>query len=334
MAVRLIEEYRGGTMENIHHGHICVVDETGKVKWSAGDPDWVAYMRSTAKPIQAIPTFAYGFDEQFGFTDREKTIMTASHRAEEIHVEALESMLQKIGVNESGLVCAESYPPRSGARDVLLLSGKPKRRLYHNCSGKHLGVQALCKGKGYPLEGYHEPDHPAQQEIMEMVTLLSGLGRDEVKLGTDGCGFPVFGLPLQQLALMYLKLACPDLVDRPEISEAIHKLTRLMNENPEMVSAPGMICSELLKDPNIVAKGGAKGVYCFGLRKERLGIALKVMDGSDEEWPLIITSILEQIGYDNQDTIDRLNRLASKTIHNDGGLAIGYNEPVFQLQRH
>lgn len=334
MAVRLIEEYRGDTVENVHHGHVCVVDETGNMAWSAGDPNWLAYMRSTAKPIQAIPTFVHGFDEQFGLTDREKTIMTASHLAEEIHVEALESMLSKIDVNEAGLVCAESYPPRSGARDALLLAGKPKRKLYHNCSGKHLGIQALCKGKGYPLEGYHLPDHPAQQEVMEMVTLLSGLNRDDVKLGTDGCGFPVFGLPLERLARMYLKLACPDLIDRPEVSGAIRKLTRLMNENPEMVSAPGMICSELLKDPNIVAKGGAKGVYCFGLRKERLGIALKVMDGSDEEWPLIIVSILEQIGYDNQDTIDRLNQLAPRTIRNDAGLEVGRNDVVFHLQRH
>jgi L-asparaginase II len=104
-----------------------------------------------------------------------------------------------------------------------------------------------------------------------------------------------------------------------------------MNDHYEMVSAPWFICSTLLRDPNIVAKGGAKGIYCFGLRKERIAFALKVLDGSEEAWPIIIASILEQIGYDNQATIDRMYALTPKELRNDSNVAVGENKAVFKL---
>jgi L-asparaginase II len=333
MAERLIEEYRGGTLENIHYGHICGIDDTGKVILSVGDPEWVSYMRSAAKPFQAVPAFVHGIGAKYGLTDREKVLMTASHRAESYHVEALESMLSKIGVEERCLVCSESYPLSMQARDALLLTGQPPRRLYHNCSGKHLGVLALCQAMGYPIEGYADPAHPAQQEILQTVSLFSGAKKEEIQLGTDGCGFPVFALSLHRIATMFLKLACPDLLEDQRVREAATHIARVMNEYHDMVSASWFICSNLLKDPNIVAKGGAKGIYGFALRRERIAFALKVLDGSEEEWPLIIASILKQINYSNQDTIDRMYRLAPQELKNDSGLTVGTNKAVFVCKR-
>ncbi|XEC95758.1 asparaginase [Paenibacillus tarimensis] len=333
MGERLIEEYRGGSLENIHFGHICGVDESGSVVYRTGDPEWVTFMRSAAKPFQAVPAFAHRVDERYGLSDREKTIMMASHRAEPEHVEALESMKRKIGVDEEDLACGSTYPLSGQARDALLLANKPKRKLYHNCSGKHLGVMALCKGMGYPIQGYDGPGHPAQQEILKTVAYLTGCPEEQVRVGIDGCGFPVFGLSLRHMAVGYMKLACPDLIDREDVRQAAVTITRLMNEYPDMISAPWFICSQFLRDPNIVAKGGAKGVYCFGLKKERLAFALKVLDGSEEEWPLIIASILEQIGYDNRETIDRLYRLTPTEIKNDGQTIVGENKAVFKLKK-
>lgn len=333
-AVRLAEQYRGGQLENIHFGHICGVDEKGRIIYRAGDPEWVAFMRSAAKPFQAIPAFIHGIPETYGFTDKEKTVMTASHRAEAYHVEALESMLSKIGVSEEQLICSHTYPLSPAARDELIIGDKPKRRIYHNCSGKHLGVLAWSKEKGYTLEGYAEPEHPAQAEVMDIVSYLSDCPADNIQIGIDGCGFPVYALPLQNIARMYLKLACPDLIERPEVRSAASEVSRLMNDHYEMVSAPWFICSTLLRDPNIVAKGGAKGIYCFGLRKERIAFALKVLDGSEEAWPIIIASILEQIGYDNQATIDRMYALTPKELRNDSGQAVGENKAVFKLHRN
>jgi L-asparaginase II len=105
-----------------------------------------------------------------------------------------------------------------------------------------------------------------------------------------------------------------------------------MNQHYEMVAGTDRICSSLLKDPNIVAKGGAKGVYAFSLKKERLAFALKVLDGSEDEWPLIVASILEQIGYGNWETIEEMYRLAPQEIRNDNRRVIGMNQTVFTLQ--
>ena len=211
-AVRLAEQYRGGQVENIHFGHVCGVDERGNVIYAAGDPDWQAYLRSAAKPFQAIPAFAHGAPETFGLTGKEKTIMTASHRAEPYHVEALEAMMGKIGLSEELLICAHSLPLSPSARDEMIRRGRPKRRLYHNCSGKHLGILAYSKLRGYPLEGYGAPEHPAQQEVLRTIAYMADYPQHLIRGGIDGCGLPVHALPLQAIARMFLKLACPDLI--------------------------------------------------------------------------------------------------------------------------
>jgi L-asparaginase II len=331
-AVRLVEEYRGGVLENIYGGHICGVDDKGRVILAAGDPDWVTHMRSAAKPIQAIPAFMHGCIEAFGLTDREAALMMASHRAEHYHVEALESMMRKIGIDDSALVCAPSLPLSPAARDDMLLRQMGKRKLYHNCSGKHMGILAYCKKMGYPLDGYNMPEHPAQLAIGRAVEEMSGCPAERIRMGVDGCGLPVFALPLRYMAAMYMRLACPDRIASNPLKAAAARIAGLMNAHSEMISAPWFICSTLLGDSNIVAKGGAKGVYCFGLRRERIAFALKVLDGSEDKWPYIIAGILEQIGYGNRETIDKMYALAPRELRNDSGDAVGLNKAVFQLK--
>jgi L-asparaginase II len=332
METALVREYRGNLEECVHSGHICGVNDKREVKYFAGDPEAVSYLRSAGKPFQAIPVFRHGADDKFGLTDEEAAIIIGSHRAEPFHVAALESIVQKTGIGEDCLICHPTYPLSVYATENLLRAGKPKRALYHNCSGKHLGILALCKMMGYPLEGYGEAEHPAQQEILETLSYLAEVPKEQVGIGTDGCGFPVFALSLRALAAAYLKLACPDLIEDPEVRAAVEKIVSLMNRRYEMVAGTDRICSSLLMDPNIVAKGGAKGVYCFGLKQERLAFALKVLDGSEDEWPLIVASILEQIGYRNRETIDRMYALAPVEIRNDNKRVVGRNETVFTLQ--
>ncbi|QTH44206.1 asparaginase [Cohnella sp. LGH] len=328
----LVQELRGELVECEYEGHICGVSYSGEIKYRFGDPRHVTYMRSAAKPIQAIPAFRHGIEERYPFNDKELTIMTASHRAEPFHVQALEAMLDKVGIGEDELVCGSTYPLNAAARHGLVAQGKPERRLYHNCSGKHLGLLSYCRSKGYPTEGYADPGHPAQREVLETLALLAEYPAERIEIGIDGCGFPVFGLPLLHMAKAYLKFACPELIEDEPTRRAVERIGNLMNANAEMVSGTGLICSTLLRDDNIVAKGGAKGIYCFGLRKERLAFALKVMDGSEDKWPIIVASILEQIGYDNQRTIDSLYELCPRQFANGSGTIVGTNKAVFRLE--
>ncbi len=329
----LIEEWRGDMVECEYWGHVCGISASGEILYAAGDPQYRTYLRSSAKPIQAIPSFRHGLGEELGLTGKEQAIMTASHRSEPFHVAALESMMNKIGVQESDLACQSTYPLNVKAKEALVAAGLPPRQLYHNCSGKHLGILGLCASKGYPLAGYDQIDHPAQQEVLQTLAMMADYPQEQIGIAIDGCGFPVFALPLPYLAKAYLKLACPDLIDDLDTRKAVEQMTALMNEHYEMVAGTNMICSALLMDDNIVAKGGAKGVYVFGLRQERMAFALKVLDGSEEKWPMIVASILEQIGYTRTETIERLYQLCPKQFSNGNGTLVGENRAVFTLNR-
>ncbi|RAI91881.1 asparaginase [Paenibacillus pabuli] len=327
----LIKEYRAGVMECAHYGHISITDENGNVVYSAGDPHFRAFTRSSAKPFQAIPGIRAGIAGHYGLTAQEIAIMSSSHRSEPMHIQVLEQIESKIGLGEECLICAPSYPLNEESRNQWLRSQGEKRRILHNCSGKHLGVLAYTQMKQADLGSYAEPEHPVQREILETMAYMAGIEQKEIKLGTDGCGFPVFSLPLSALSNAYLKLACPDLIEDPSTRSAVETITGAMNEYPLMVGGTQRVDSVLLEDSNMVAKGGFKGVFGFALKKERLGITFKVLDGSEEEWAYIAQSILEQIGYSNQKTIERLAEVYPPDIRNDAGKVVGRAEIEFKL---
>ncbi|RAW11686.1 asparaginase [Paenibacillus taichungensis] len=327
----LIKEYRAGVMECAHYGHISITDENGNVVYSAGDPHFRAFTRSSAKPFQAIPGIRAGIAGHYGLTAQEIAIMSSSHRSEPMHIQVLEQIESKIGLGEECLICAPSFPLNEESRNQWLRAQGEKRRILHNCSGKHLGILAYTQMKQADLGSYAEPEHPVQREILETMAYMAGIEQKEIELGTDGCGFPVFSLPLSALSNAYLKLACPDLIEDPSTRSAVETITGAMNEYPLMVGGTQRVDSVLLEDSNIVAKGGFKGVFGFALKKERLGITFKVLDGSEEEWAYIAQSILEQIGYSNRKTIERLAEVYPPDIRNDAGKVVGRAESEFKL---
>lgn len=331
METVLVREYRSSLLECVHSGHIAIVGENGKVKGYAGDPEFVSFTRSAAKPLQAIPGVRGGIVEHYGFTPAEVALMTASHRGESYHVAALESISSKIGIDENCMICATSYPLDYTSKEKAIRE-TGKRKFYHNCAGKHMGILSYSKLKGLPLEEYSQPDQKVQREIIDTIAYMAGVAPESIGLGTDGCGLPVFALPLTALATAYLKLANPDLIADEATRKAVTTITTAMNAHPDMVSGSGRLDSILLEDSNIIAKGGFKGVYCFGLRRERLGIAFKILDGSEEEWGLIVKSILHQIGYSQKDTMEKLQKAFPGVIYNDSGTHVGHANTEFQLQ--
>lgn len=331
METVLVREYRADLLECVHSGHIAIVGEGGELKGYAGDPRFTSFTRSAAKPLQAIPGVRGGIVEHYGFTPAEVALMTASHRGESYHVDALESISSKVGIEENNMICVTSYPLDYSSREHAI-RGAGKRKFYHNCAGKHMGILSYSKLKGLPLEEYSNPEQTIQREIIDTIAYMAGVSPESIGLGTDGCGLPVFALPLTALATAYLKLANPDLIGDEPTRKAVTTITSAMNAHPEMVSGFGRLDSILLEDDNIIAKGGFKGVYCFGLRRERLGIAFKILDGSEEEWGLIVQSILNQIGYSQKNTMEKLRSAFSGGIYNDAGTRVGHADTEFRLE--
>lgn len=318
----LVVMIRGELAENVHKGRISVVSAVdGSEVYTVGDVEAPTYVRSTAKPMQAIASLGNGLAEAYGLQSRHLALMGASHRGSPEQMAVLEEMLALTGVPEEALAVGATLPVGSRNRDAYLASGGKSRKLFHTCAGKHLGVLAYSKLKGWPLDGYLHPDHPAQREVLDGIMRWTGGDAGDVTIGRDGCGFPVAAMPLHRLALGYGRLANPELaaaagVDTVSV-DAAAAVTQAMNAHPLLVEGDRRLASMLLADPNVVAKSGAHGVFALGLRRERLGMAFTVSNGTEIAWPYLAMALLEKFGGLSEETKQRLAATFPEEFLND-----------------
>src|SRR6266699_3633601 len=205
----LVEVRRGSITESRHRGHVIAVDGEGRVIAFLGTPDTVTYLRSSAKPFQALPLLLSGAADRFGFTEPEIALACASHSGEPIHTELALSMLQKIGLGPQALKCGTHEPFSAAETRRLREQGKAPSVLQNNCSGKHAGMLALALQLGAPTAGYDNPDNPVQVAIQEVIARFSGVSISELAMGVDGCGVPVFGVTVRAMARMFARLVRP-----------------------------------------------------------------------------------------------------------------------------
>ena len=83
----VFELTRGNIVESTHFGSIAVVDSNGRLLAWYGEPKLVTFMRSSAKPFQALPFIERGGDRTFHLTSKEIAIICASHEGTDQHVE-------------------------------------------------------------------------------------------------------------------------------------------------------------------------------------------------------------------------------------------------------
>ena len=243
---------RGGVVESRHRVHAVKVRD-GEVVEARGDPGLVTFVRSAAKPLQAL-LLAREYDD---LTDEEVAIACASHEARTEQLDAVKLLLARAWATEDDLECG----PVDGSR------------LRHACSGKHAGMLAVCAARGWPREGYRRQDHPLQQTIVQEVAGATGTPADRIPLAVDGCGVVNFALALERIAAAFGGLARGQPEGAPRIVAA-------MTANPELVEGPGWPATELMVAlPGAVAKHGADGVVCVGFT-DGVGVALKVEDGA------------------------------------------------------
>jgi len=205
----LFEVTRGNIVESIHYGSIAVVDSNGKLISSYGDPKAVAFLRSSAKPFQVLPFVERGGVEYFGFTSRELSISCASHEGSDLHVQTVEGIQEKIGVEENRLQCGVHMPGDVEAFKSLIVNNQQPTPNQNNCSGKHTAMLAHANMRGLPLENYLDISHPVQQDILASFAEMCQLPVKEIELGIDGCSAPNFAIPLYNAALGMAHLCGP-----------------------------------------------------------------------------------------------------------------------------
>src|SRR5829696_528771 len=140
----LAEVVRGGIVESVHRGHICIVDGEGGRVASSGEPETVTFFRSSSKPFQALPFITSGAAETFRFTDEEIALACASHSGEKVHVDGVRQMLEKIGCTEADLRCGVHMPFYQAETERMIRDGESPTQLHNNCSGKHAAMLGLA----------------------------------------------------------------------------------------------------------------------------------------------------------------------------------------------
>src|SRR5438270_7209647 len=221
---------RGAVVEAVHLVHAVAVRD-GAVVASAGEAGLACYFRSSAKPLQALPLARARED----LDDCDLAIASASHLARPDQLEAVQALLAKAPAAEDELEC--------GFEDGS--------RLRHNCSGKHAGMLALCRARGWPSRGYRLPDHPLQEGCLAEVAAAAEVDASVIPTAVDGCGVVTFALSLERMAHAFSRL------------ESLARGARgaaAMRAHPELIRGGEAADTLLMKGfAGWTAKGGAEG---------------------------------------------------------------------------
>ena len=327
----LFEEYREGVLECVHYGTACVVDEHGVV-FSVGDPEWLSFYRSASKPIQALPVLVRGLHKKYGLSEEETAIFSGSHWGDEDHVRVCESILKKTGLNEEDMCMLPTYPNRPTRKEELLRKNMPPRRIYHNCAGKHLALMLLARELGENVADYWKRESRTQQVVKEMISYMADTPEEEISIGVDGCGVPVFAVPFWRIAQSYLKLACPELIDDPAVRTAVEENMARLHAYPNMIAGKNVVDTIITANEGMIAKSGAMGVYAIGCREKRLGIVFKTADGSHDEFAASAIEAFRQLDI-APDVMAEIQKFYPDTIVNDNKFIVGSRKAVFKFEK-
>jgi len=335
---------RAETVESIHFGSLVVVDPHGKVIASYGNPELVTYLRSTAKPFQALPFLEQGGQAAFDLLPSEIALLCASHSGTDEHVATLLAIQEKTGVLESELLCGVHPPYHEPTAQAMAQRAEKPTPNRHNCSGKHTAMLAFARWQGWSTADYLNLSHPVQQRIVATLSEMCGLPINDIALGTDGCSAPNFAIPLYNAAWAYARLCDPsDLL--PPRAAACRSITSAMTSSPQMIAGPGRFDTCLMEatQGRIVAKGGAEGYQGLGLLpgalepgSPALGIAFKISDGDlkGRARPAVAIEILRQLDALPADALEQLAGFGPRLpLYNWRKLVVGESKPCFTLRR-
>jgi L-asparaginase II len=260
----------------------------GEVVAAAGDPSLTCFMRSSSKPLQALPLVRARDD----LPHDELAIACASHRDTPEQVAAVRALLARAEATEDDL-------------ELGVQEGRPPQKIHHNCSGKHAGMLALCRARGWSTHGYHESDHPVQRACHESHAEAAEV--EPIEAASDGCGVVTFALPLERMAHAYSRLEALPGGDR---------IAAAMRARPDLVGGPDGADFLLMRAaPGWLAKGGAEGLLCTA-GSDGLGVALKTEDGTSRAHAPALATFLGALGLDLPD-------LAAVPVVNSRGERVG-----------
>jgi len=356
--------------ESLHRGHIAVVDGEGKLLFSAGNPSFQTFARSVLKPFQLVAVIESGAADYFSFSEKELAIMAGSHSGSAAHLEVVQGILSKIGLDENALECG-THQPRDSEQSRLISEGKRHLcQLHNNCSGKNSGMLSICRKNGWDYKDYKSLSHKLQQFVLGKVREVLELPPLEgLHLAIDGCGVPTPYLPIRVLAMGFARLAREDGTSRGGRSrhaasreganqgdtsrdganhdgaagqddsfpckESLGRVRKVMAEYPEMVAGEGRVCTAIIRSTRgrVIAKGGGEGIYCVGDSERGIGVCLKIEDGSARAVAPAAIEAMRQMGILDGRQLEELREFRTTPVTNHSGRIVGEVRPCFTLEK-
>jgi L-asparaginase II len=346
----LVRQMRNGIEESVHRGDIVEADVNGSLIRQLGDPDRIVTLRSTVKPFGVVALIEAGGIEAFDLEPAELAIMASSHSGEDFHVRTIQGAFRRAGVSQAMLACGnEGMPLDALTAARLARDGEKASPIRHMCSGQHAVTLLLSRLKGWDLETYWQPQHPAQGAYRTAVARAFGTTPERLVTAIDGCGLETYAFPLRQLAQAYALLADPGSVGakdpRSSLKVALTQVRDAMLANPEMIGGRhDRLDTSLMKaaEGRVISKAGMealRGVAILaGTRvgsngTAASGMAVKIEDGDGYErgtWAASVEA-LRQAGVLDGQALRVLARYHRPTILDPHGRIGAESIAEFQL---
>jgi len=315
----MVEVTRSNFTESVHHGVAVLINSSGEVLKEWGNSDILIYPRSALKPIQSLNLYKDGVAEGLNLSDDFIALTTASHHAENIHQKMINNWLKKINLKEKHLSCGPSWPWNIKDQFKAHTKYKIKRRIFHNCSGKHCGHLAVSKYKNLPIKNYQNKNHPIQKDLIK---LIEDLSKYKIKnIGVDGCTLPNPLIPLKKFAF-----AAAQLADYKKLNEHSAIAKRIFDscvKFPEIAGGSKSVNSILTKlsKRRAFVKNGAEGVFVAIIPEKKSALAVKIIDGTARAAEVAIAGLISQLKIINYDKIEKIKK---RSVKNSAGQIIGH----------
>ena len=299
----MTEIWRGPFLESVHSGHAVVCDDTGQIVHAWGDPDAVVLPRSSSKMIQALPLIRSGAADAHRLTTQQLALSCASHQGAAIHTNPVSKWLEQLGFSDDDFRCGPQAPSDKDTREGLIRAHETPCQMHNNCSGKHTGFLTLTKHLKAGPE-YIDPTHPVQVaclEAFEETTQLNSPG-----YGIDGCGAQNYATTVHGMARAMATFAAAP------ADSAEERLRSAMMLHPELVAGEGRACTNLMRamGGKVAVKTGAEAFFIAIIPELKMGVALKITDGTTRAAECAIAAILVKLGVldaEHPETMKYLN---------------------------
>ena len=311
---------RSAEIESFHIAYGVVAKPNGDIIVAFGNPHLETYVRSSAKPFQAMALYRSNAIKNHDLKVEDIAISCSSHSGQDIHINAVKNLLAKMELSPDLLKCGTHAPLHYKSSKALILKGEEPSALHNNCSGKHAGMLTTASQLGSDLDSYLDVENTTQKLIYDI--LCEYTDRKLIHRGVDGCSAPVFFISLKELAMAFARL-----MDQKD--EETELVAQAMMSHPELVGGDKRFDTQfmsLLKG-KVVSKGGAEGVTAAGIRLDNgeiWGAAIKVLDGNHRAVAPAMLSLLQSAGAFNDDEIEKLKEIREPVLKNHAGLEIGH----------